>query len=130
MGLELLYRRRSHISMFFAGGICFLLLGEIEKRKLPVWGKGLLGAGAVTSVELLTGILWNRDHKVWDYRNLPGNFRGQICPLFSAVWIPLSLGGNAAVPHIGGVDELTVAKLQEIWYDNSKERRNCYGKCM
>ena len=93
VGLELLYRRRSHISMFFAGGICFLLLGEIEKRKLPVWGKGLLGAGAVTSVELLTGILWNRDHKVWDYRNLPGNFRGQICPLFSAVWIPLSLGG-------------------------------------
>ena len=70
-----------------------MIPGEIEKRKLPVWGKGLLGAGAVTSVELLTGILWNRDHSVWDYRNLPGNFRGQICPLFSAVWIPLSLGG-------------------------------------
>ena len=31
VGLELLYRGRSHISMFAAGGACFLLLGKIRQ---------------------------------------------------------------------------------------------------
>ena len=95
MALELLYRRRSHISMFFAGGSSFLLLGRIRKMRLPLWSKALLGSGAITMVELLTGLLWNRDHRVWDYRDLPGNYRGQVCLLFSGVWIPLSLLGMA-----------------------------------
>ena len=91
VGLELLYRRRSHISMFLAGGTCFLLLGELEKSNLPCWIKPLLGSGIITSVELLTGIVWNRRHTVWDYRDQPGNYRGQICPRFSLLWVPLSV---------------------------------------
>ena len=81
------------MSMFAAGGICFLLLGK--SRKLPVPGpvKPVLGAGMITAVELLTGLLVNRDHHVWDYRSVPGNYRGQICPVFSLLWIPVSAVG-------------------------------------
>ena len=90
VGLELLWRRRSHVSMFAAGGVCFLLLGKIRETKLPEPAKPLAGAGVITLVELVTGLLVNRDHHVWDYRALPGNYKGQICLPFSLLWIPTS----------------------------------------
>ena len=91
--LELLYRGRSHGSMFLAGGTCFLLIGHLNRvePKLPLPLRALVGAGIVTTVELAAGLLANRDYGVWDYRDQPGNFLGQICPLFSALWVPLSL---------------------------------------
>ena len=90
--LELLYRGRSHGSMFLAGGTCFLLIGHLNRvePKLPLPLRAVAGAGIVTAVELAAGLLANRDYRVWDYRDQPGNFLGQICPLFSALWIPLS----------------------------------------
>lgn len=95
VGLELLYRGRSHISMFGAGGLCFLLLGALRRRKLPGSVKVGAGAGTITAVELVTGLLVNRDFSVWDYRDQPGNLLGQICPAFMALWIPLSAAGMA-----------------------------------
>lgn len=94
VGLELLWRGRSHISMFLAGGVCFLLLGKLSKTKprLPFLLQGVLGTVIITSVELFTGLLANRDYSVWDYRGLPFNFYGQVCLPFSLLWIPLSLG--------------------------------------
>ena len=92
VGLELLWRGRSHISMFIAGGICFLLLGRIDRTKLSPSSKCLLGAATITGVELLAGLLANRDHRVWDYRQMPYNFMGQICLSYSLLWIPVSLG--------------------------------------
>ena len=95
VGLELLWRGRSHVSMFLAGGVCFLLLGKLNRTRprLPLLLRGFLGAVTITSVELLAGLLANRDYSVWDYRNLPLNFHGQVCLLFSLLWVPLSLGG-------------------------------------
>ena len=93
VGLELLWRRRSHVSMFAAGGTAFLLLGKIRQLKLPNLLKPVAGALMVTAVELVTGLLVNRDYHVWDYRAVPGNFRGQICLPFSLLWIPVSALG-------------------------------------
>ena len=92
MGLELLWRGWTHGSMFFAGGSSFLLLGEMNKHPAPLLVKGLVGATAITSVELLTGLLVNRRYGVWDYRRMPLNFRGQVCLPFFLLWIPVSLG--------------------------------------
>ena len=91
--LELLYRGRSHGSMFLAGGMCFLLIGHLNHvhPKLPLPARTAVGALIVTMVEFAAGLLVNRDYGVWDYRNQPGNIMGQICPLFTALWIPLSL---------------------------------------
>ena len=91
VGLELLWRGRSHGSMFAAGGLCFLLLGRMNRTQLPVPARMGLGALTITGVELATGLLVNRRHQVWDYRGVPGNFKGQICPLFSTIWVPVSL---------------------------------------
>lgn len=93
MGLELLWRGRSHGSMFLAGGLCFLLIGHLSRvePKLPLLLRAVVGAGIVTMVELGTGLLANRNYTVWDYRSLPGNLWGQICPQFTLLWIPVSL---------------------------------------
>ena len=91
VGLELLWRGRSHVSMFAAGGACFLLLGRM--RRLP--GRVVLGPAVITAVELVTGLLVNRNYSVWDYRSVPGNFLGQICPLYTLLWLPLSLAAMA-----------------------------------
>ena len=92
--LELLWRGRSHGSMFFLGGICFGLIGWISRRKhLALPARLILAAGGITALELLTGLLVNRDHAVWDYRGLPYNYLGQICLKYSLLWIPVSLGG-------------------------------------
>ena len=94
VGLEFLWRGRSHISMFLAGGICFLLLGKLEevKPRLPLAWRCLVGAGIITFVELAAGLLANRDYRVWDYRQLPFNYHGQICLVYSLLWVPVSFG--------------------------------------
>ena len=93
MGLELLWRGRTHGSMFAAGGTCFLLIGHLNRvrPRLPLPLRAVVGAGIVTVVELGAGLLCNRNFEVWDYRDRAGNFLGQICPIFTVLWIPVSL---------------------------------------
>ena len=91
VGLELLYRGRSHISMFGAGGLCFVLIGQLRNLHLSKTAKVGAGTGIITAVELATRLLVNRDFQVWDYRGQPGNFLGQICPMFMAIWVPVSM---------------------------------------
>ena len=93
MGLELLWRGWSHGSMFLAGGSCFLLLGELDKKRLPIPIRAALGAGVITMVEYAAGLLFNRSYAVWDYRDQPLNLHGQICLPFSLIWMPVGLGG-------------------------------------
>ena len=92
VALELLWRGRSHSSMFLAGGVCFLLLGGLSRARprLPVWSRMTVGAMIITMVELASGLLVNRQYTVWDYRDQWGNFCGQICPVFTALWIPVA----------------------------------------
>lgn len=94
VGLELLWRGRSHYSMFLAGGICFLLLGGLNRAnpRLPMPLRCIAGALVITAVELAAGLLFNRQYQVWDYRDSPYNFMGQICLPFSLLWIPVSFG--------------------------------------
>lgn len=93
VALELLWRGRSHSSMFLAGGSCFLLLGKLDntvpRLSLPL--RALMGSLIITSAELLAGLIFNREYAVWDYRHLPVNFHGQVCLMYSLLWIPVSL---------------------------------------
>lgn len=99
MTLEFLWRGRSSGSMFLLGGTCFLALGKLEKLRLPLTARLLLGTGLVTALELATGFLVNRDFRVWDYRQVPMNFRGQICLPYSLLWMPLSLAAMILYRH-------------------------------
>lgn len=96
--LELLWRGRSHWTMFVLGGLCFVALGlinEVLPWDMPLWQQMLLGACIVTALEFLTGCMVNLwlGWDVWDYSGLPGNILGQISPQFFALWLPVSLTG-------------------------------------
>lgn len=93
VGLELLWRGRSHGSMFLAGGSSFLLLGKLGKSAKSPVVRALCGAGIITGVELAAGLLFNRGYKVWDYRRLPYNIKGQVCLPFCLLWVPVGQAG-------------------------------------
>ena len=92
MGLELLWRGWSHGSMFLVGGLCFLLLGKLPRFSLPI--RSVLGAGVVTGVELVSGLVINKGLHlhVWDYSAMPYNFMGQVCLGFFFLWVLVSAG--------------------------------------
>lgn len=93
MVMELLWRGWSHGSMFFAGGLSFLLLGQLNRTQplLPLPLRALAGAGIITLVEYAAGLIVNRQYTVWDYRDQPLNYHGQICFGFCLLWIPIGI---------------------------------------
>ena len=94
--LELFWRGHSHFSMFFAGGLAFLLLhGAFSGvgAEWPLLFKCLYGSIVITAVEFLSGALVNVRLRlnVWDYSFLPHNVYGQVCLRYSLLWGLLTL---------------------------------------
>lgn len=94
--LELLWRGRTHWTMFILGGICFAILGLLNEHKIPwhwcLLRQSLVGACIITVFEFVSGCIINLWLKwqVWDYSSLPFNLFGQICLYYFLLWIPLS----------------------------------------
>lgn len=96
--VELLWRGHSHWTMAVVGGICFVLIGSINELfpwDMALLSQGVIGAAIVTAVEFLSGCILNiwLCLNIWDYSNQPYNLLGQICLLFSILWIPLAMVG-------------------------------------
>ena len=96
--IEMIWRGYSYPSMFAVGGICFLLIGGINNYlpwKMGLAWQALIGAAAVTFVELISGIILNRwlEFGIWDYSGMPLNILGQICLPYTLLWIPLVVIG-------------------------------------
>lgn len=92
--IELLWRRRTHWSMFFVGGVCFDIIGGIHRRchRLSAAARCTLCAVAVTAVEFVSGCVLNGLLKlgVWDYSGMRFHLKGQVCLLYSLFWVVLS----------------------------------------
>ena len=98
MGIELMWRCYSHWTMFVLGGICFIIIGQINEVipwNMPLWLQGLIGTAIITALEFIAGCFVNLclGWGVWDYSTVPFNVLGQICPLYMVFWIPISLMG-------------------------------------
>lgn len=92
---ELLWRGRSHWTMFIVGGFCFIVTGAINE--VLSWETSLIiqcviGAFGITITEFISGVILNIWLKwnIWDYSNMPGNILGQICPQYFLLWILIS----------------------------------------
>lgn len=94
VGIELVWRGRSHWSMFLLGGLCFAAIGMLNEGKSPppMPVQMLLGAGIVTVAELVVGLIVNvwLGLGVWDYSHMPMNLWGQISLTYSLAWFALS----------------------------------------
>lgn len=97
--LELLFRGRTHWSMFLLGGACFVIMGLLNEYVIPwhwcLLRQAVVSACIITVFEFLTGCIvnlwlgWN----VWDYSGLSFNLLGQVCLQFSGLWVLLSILG-------------------------------------
>ena len=94
--IEMAWRGHSHWTMAVLGGVCFVLIGDINEFipwNMPLVLQGAIGSGTVTLLELVSGIILNLwlGLGIWDYSNMPFNFLGQICLPFSLLWVALSV---------------------------------------
>ena len=94
--IEMAWRGHSHWTMAVLGGVCFVLIGEINEFipwNMPLVLQGAIGSGIVTLLELVSGIVLNLwlGLGIWGYSNMPFNFLGQICLPFSLLWVALSV---------------------------------------
>lgn len=95
-GIELLFRNETHWTMYFVGGVCFVLVGlinDIMPWQVPMILQMLLGGAIITAIEFIAGCILNimMELNIWDYSDMPYNVIGQICMPFSGLWILLSL---------------------------------------
>lgn len=96
VGIEILFRGYSYISMFILGGLCFLLIGCVNEKypwEMPLISQMFISMCIVTALEFIFGVVLNLWLKlgIWNYSSLPYNLCGQICLLFSVGWFFLSI---------------------------------------
>ena len=93
--VELLWRGRTHWSMFLVGGLCFEIIGGIHRRmqRSPWLLRGAACAAAVTAVEFISGCIFNLWLRlnVWDYSTMRFHLKGQVCLVYSMLWMGLSI---------------------------------------
>lgn len=101
--IELMWRGRTHWTMFIVGGICFVLIGlinEVFTWDMPLIRQQAISAVMIIVVELLAGLLINRNYVIWDYRDAPLNIMGQICLPYTILWFFLSLAAIIADDYL------------------------------
>ena len=98
LSIETLYRGYSFLLMGIVGGICFLLFDKINEYipwNLDIILQGIIGSFIVTTFELIIGVSlkYFNLNPMWDYSMEWMNYKGVICPLFSFLWVGLSIVG-------------------------------------
>ena len=90
--IEVLWRGFTHWSMAPVGGFCTLLVYYVEHLRYPILKKMVLCGIGITVIEGISGILFNiiLGLNVWDYSDLYFNLFGQVCLLFTGIWMLLS----------------------------------------
>lgn len=97
--IEILWRGRTHWTMFLLGGGGFVILGLLNEYRIPwhwcLLRQAVVGATIITVLEFLTGCIVNLwlGWGVWDYSVLPFNILGQVCLYYFLLWIPLCMVG-------------------------------------
>jgi len=95
ISMEMAWRGFSHPSMFIVGGLCGVLVGEVNQLPIfyrrPVIVQSVIGAVIVLTLEFISGCIvniWLRLN-VWDYSGVFGNVYGQICLPAGLLWLAL-----------------------------------------
>jgi len=97
LAIETVYKRNfssssTHWTMGLLAGLAFVFLLFLDRTSMNFFHKAILGAVFITALELVFGIYLNlyKGLGIWDYSSMPFHFLGQICPLFSMIWLGFS----------------------------------------
>lgn len=83
--------------MALAGGASMVLIRRAQRMPLGLPERAVLSGLGITAIEYACGCVWNRSYRVWDYRQMPLNHRGQVCLPYTLMWCGLSAGMLAAM---------------------------------
>lgn len=111
--IELLWRGRSHFSMFIAGGFAFALLHALFQRyALPLPVKCIAGALVITAIEFIAGYIVNlrMGLNVWDYSGRPVQSLQTDMPRFRAAL------GSAFAAHSAAVRSYKIGAFPGALY--------------
>ena len=104
--IEIVWRGWTHWSMFFTGGACFVALYRVFAKiaHFSMLMRCFIGGAVITAFEFCSGCIFNKwlKLKVWDYSDRPFNLKGQICPLYSFMWMLLCIPVNAVCKRLRG----------------------------
>lgn len=97
IAIEVTYKGSSYPIMGICGGISIVILDKINdvlSWDTDIILQGLIGCALITLMELIIGevsIHTDLLPVMWDYSNIPLNYKGIICLPFSIVWFILSI---------------------------------------
>lgn len=97
--IEVLFRGFSYPLMGICAGLLVVILDKINNHiswDMDILAQSSIGMLLVTFMEYIIGSLFLKTDLLpvmWDYSNLPLNYKGIICVPFSIAWIGLSFIG-------------------------------------
>lgn len=95
MGIEILWRGYTDISMLFVGGLCSFLVGRLNEHPKfydrKMWQQCVIGALITLNIEFVSGLILNiwLGLNIWDYSGMWGNICGQVCLPYGFLWFLL-----------------------------------------
>ena len=93
--VEVIWRGHTHWSMMIAGGLCFIMFSLVSRlfKGRSILLKASVCALGITMIEFVFGLIFNLWLKmeVWDYSDMPFNLLGQICPIFTLLWVGIAI---------------------------------------
>lgn len=95
MAIEILWRGRTHWTMGILGGTVLILVGLINEfdKDIPLLVQAPIASIIITLLEYYAGYILNIQLglQIWDYSDLPFNVDGQVCLLYSLLWMILGV---------------------------------------
>lgn len=94
--IEVLFRGYSYPLMGVCAGLVVVVLDKINDHiswDIDILLQCMIGMSMITALELIIGNIFlntNLLPVMWDYSNLPLNYKGIICVPFMLLWIVLS----------------------------------------
>lgn len=94
--IEVIFRNVSYPLMGLCGGLVFVLLDRINDKiswDIDILVQGTIGSLLITSLEFIIGEMSLRGliQPMWDYSDMPFNYKGIVCLPFSLIWVGLSI---------------------------------------
>lgn len=97
IAIEVIFRGYSYPASGLMGGLAIALIDKINDKiswDIDLIIQAIIGSCLITFMELILGLLFlNFDWIpiMWDYSNMPLNYKGIICLPFSLLWMLLSV---------------------------------------
>ncbi len=127
---------KTSVWMGLLGGMLGVFIGLMnEKTNMSILKQSLIATTFITFAEFVAGATLNITFgfAIWDYSMLPLNIKGQVCLLFSFIWIliaPLGIWLDDLLRHVLFGNDKQRFSLKQTYFELIKPFINLTKKVM